>query len=88
VTKEASSEQSQATAGPISPGSPIRPSGAWAANCASTACGSSGPSIAKNSSTVGVRVGPGQTAFTRMPAFAYSSAAARVRPAIACLEAT
>ena len=35
-----------------------------------------------------VRMGPGQTALTRIPRVAYSRAAVRVRPTTPCLEAT
>ena len=39
-------------------------------------------------SSIRVRMGPGQTAFTRIPRVAYSRAAVRVRPMTPCLEAT
>ena len=38
--------------------------------------------------SIGVRIGPGQTALIRMPCLPYSRAAARVRPATPCLAAT
>ena len=77
---------SQTIASAISPGSATLPIGRCDPN--SLAAASSGrpgriwPMMSANWS---VSVGPGQTAFTRMPRLAVSSAADRVRPITACL---
>src|SRR3954451_17216358 len=79
VTKEASSEHSHTTTAAPSAGSPKR----------LIACGRrisswrSGVSLLMS----GVMIAPGQTAFTRIPSLAYSTAAFFVRPPMPCLLA-
>src|SRR6185437_15136943 len=79
VTNEASSEHSHTTAAATSAGSPARV----------IACGAKISAARSGGSSVisGVMIAPGQTAFTRIPSFAYSTAAFFVRPRIPCLLA-
>ena len=70
-----------ATAAPISAGSPSLPSGAAVSNPVRIS------SISMAICSIGVLMKPGQTALTRIPWRAYSSAAVRVMPMTACLLA-
>src|SRR5579859_160297 len=82
VRNEALSEQSHTTAAAISSGVPSRPTGSPAINI----CSVSGRR-ANTRSSMGVRIPPGHTAFTRIPRAAYSSAATFVSPTTPCLAA-
>jgi hypothetical protein len=62
TTKDAASEQSHTTAAATSSGSPRRPIGSDAMANASVS-----GRAAKTASMNGVRIAPGQTAWTRMP---------------------
>lgn len=65
-----------------SSGRPIRPSGTSLRYSSAVAAGSTPSGL-----LMGVSIAPGQTAFTRTPFAASSSAATRVSPRTACLEA-
>jgi hypothetical protein len=80
-TKEARSEHSQTAASAISSEVPSRPPG-WLARIMRSAAGS-----CMKARSMGVSTLPGQIAFTRTPLRAFSTAAVRVRPRIACFEA-
>src|SRR6266566_739781 len=82
VTNEAASEQSHTTASAISSGLPIRPRGSMAMICALRSGSLQALSV------IGVWITPGQTQLTRIPCWAYSSAAVLVRPTTPCLLAT
>src|SRR5580658_7609405 len=81
VMKEARSEHIHRTASEISDGAPKRPMG-WRLRANLFASGSP-----KRRSAMGVSITAGQTAFTRIPLRAVSSAAAFVRPITPCLLA-
>src|SRR4029453_5516058 len=83
VTKDAASEHSHTTASPTSAGAAMRPMGSSATTCSSMPGLSRAPR-----SNIGVRIAPGHTALTRIPALAYSSAAVLVSPFTPCLAAT
>jgi len=83
VRNDAAAELSQTTAAAISSGRPRRPIGSAASN----SCLVSGR-WATVRWIIGVSIAPGQTALTRIPQLAYSSAAALVRPTTPCLAAT
>src|SRR5579862_3148473 len=78
---DALSEHIHSTASAISMGLPKRPRGC----CDSTHLFTSGSPNAR--SAIAVSITAGHTAFTRIPAFAHSSAAVRVNPITACLLA-
>src|SRR5262249_25470231 len=82
VTKEAASEHNHTTATATSSGVPMRPTGAWSKIRASNWGSASMPA-----STIGVRIQPGTTVLTRIPALAYSSAAAFGSQMTPCLLA-
>src|SRR5712691_89304 len=82
VTNEAASEQSQTTASAISSGVPTRPMGSLAMMRALRS------GSLKPIAVIGVWITPGQTHLTRIPWWAYSSAAVLVRPTTPCLLAT
>lgn len=79
VRNDASSDSSHATAAPISLGAAKRFIICGATIAARRSAGSS--------AVIPVSVAAGQTALTRIPLFASSSAALRVRPTTACLLA-
>src|ERR1700736_3605625 len=79
--KEALLEDIQRTASATSRGVPKRPMGWWARTALLTT------GSAKARSAIGVSMTAGQTALTRMPLRAYSSAAVLVSPITACLLA-
>ena len=82
VINEAPSEHNHITAEATSSGFPMRPTG-----CAATIASLiSGLLVATSINAVWMK--PGHTALMRRPCLAYSSAAAFVRPMIACLLAT
>src|SRR6266481_5665938 len=82
VTNEEASEQSQTTASAISSGVPTRPMGSLAMMRALRS------GSLKPLAVIGVWITPGQTQLTRIPWWAYSSAAVLVRPTTPCLLAT
>src|SRR6201996_3063849 len=84
VTYEASSEARNRIAAETSSALPGRFS---MVPCAALAlyCSTVSPAAAMRRSWNGVKIGPGPTAFTRMPSAEWSAASARVRPAIAAL---
>src|ERR671919_2944423 len=67
VMNDASSEARKTTAYETSIGWPARPSGVIAMSCSRMS--------APSASVIGVSIHPGHTALTRMPSFAYESAA-------------
>jgi len=82
VTDDAASESSHVTASAISEGRPMRAIGSTLTSLSlSRGCVDSIPA------TIAVSITPGQTALTRIPVRAYSSAAVLVKPITPCLEA-
>src|SRR5437667_200281 len=83
LTYDASGLSKNTTSPATSSGSPKRCIGMRAS---SRSCAPS-PSAVSNCRTIGVSIGAGHTALTRMPRRASSTAAVRVRPTTACLRA-
>src|SRR5947208_3386744 len=83
LTYDASGLSKNTTSPATSSGSPKRCIGMRAS---SRSCAPS-PSAVSNCRTIGVSIGAGHTALTRMPRRASSTAAVRVRPTTACLLA-
>ena len=82
VTNDAASDSNHVTASAISEGRPIRAIGSTLTSLSlSRGCVETMPA------TIAVSITPGQTAFTRIPVRAYSSAAVFVNPMTPCFEA-